>query len=80
MPTATKISAAPEPEKTERSVSLKDPASLVKAYFRLRTSLLEKQEKVALRLIETPAKGLKGRSASPSKLFKVPSFGAKANA
>jgi predicted transcriptional regulator with HTH domain len=62
--TTTKPKAAAASSSEKSKVSLKDPSSVVKAYFGLVTKLLGKQEQVALRLIEKAPKGKKKADAS----------------
>jgi hypothetical protein len=63
MPTTTKPKPATA-SSTKSKVSLKDPSSVVKAYFGFVGKVLNKQEQVALRIIE---KAPKGKKANGSK-------------
>ena len=63
----------------EAGVSLKDPASLVKAYFRLRSSLLSTQEQLALSVVDRAPKSLKLPTVDRAQILKLPVRRAKAN-
>ena len=69
-----------EADANDTGVSLKDPASLVKAYFRFRTTVLGKQEAIALRVVERAPKSIKVPKLDRSQLFKLPNRGQKVSA
>jgi hypothetical protein len=64
-------------ETTDSGVSLKDPASLVKAYFRLRSKLLDKQEALALRVVDRAPKSFSLPKVDRAQVLKFPRRGQK---
>jgi hypothetical protein len=65
-------------EPTASGISLKDPASLVKAYFRLRSKVLDKQEALALRVVDRAPRSFNLPKVDPAQVLKFPRRGQKA--